>query len=357
MSSPRTSQVPGTSTLTDHVFPLFEVSGSSYDMGYQHGAQARGLVDRYLLWIERSNGRSRDVLGRDALAFLPLMEALSPSLVEEVRGLAAGADISFEEAMLCQTRGTPPEPGVDGCSAFAVKGTATSSGQPLAGQNQDLPFEFSDLAALLRVSPSDGRPRALIFTFAGQLGYTGMNEHGVAHFTNGLPRFDWQAGLPKYPFQRVMLEQHSVAGVIDLLRQHPSLSANNHVICDGQGNVGDVEVAPQGVAVFEDDHQDWRVHTNHFVTSRFAGHMDGMLPDSCDRLDRMRRLMRERWGEITVDAMKEVLADHEGDPGAICRHGAENMHSISGYIAEPSRRVLHVRRGHGCLGSWTAYEV
>jgi hypothetical protein len=55
--------------------------------------------------------------------------------------------------------------------------------------------------------------------------------------------------------------------------------------------------------------------------------------------------------------MKGLLADHEGDPAGICRHGAASLHSISGYVAEPSQRVLHVRRGHGCLGTWTAYEV
>ncbi len=67
--------------------------------------------------------------------------------------------------------------------------------------------------------------------------------------------------------------------------------------------------------------------------------------------------MQEAWGEITVDTMKAVLADHQGDPAGICRHGEKGMHSVSGYIAEPARGLLHVRRGHGCLGTWQAYEV
>jgi hypothetical protein len=55
--------------------------------------------------------------------------------------------------------------------------------------------------------------------------------------------------------------------------------------------------------------------------------------------------------------MKEILADHDGTPAAICRHGAVNMHSISGYIAEPAHRRLHIRRGHGCTGKWTTYSL
>jgi hypothetical protein len=71
----------------------------------------------------------------------------------------------------------------------------------------------------------------------------------------------------------------------------------------------------------------------------------------------MRSLVREQWGSVTVDTLKIMLADHEGDPAAICRHGERHMHSVSGYIAEPEKRVLHVRRGHGCLGAWQAYEI
>ncbi len=90
--------------MREHCFPLIEVSGTSYEMGYQHGAQARDLVHRYLLWIDKLTGKPRDVLCRNALRFLPRIQALSPALVEEIRGLAEGAGISFEEALLCQAR-------------------------------------------------------------------------------------------------------------------------------------------------------------------------------------------------------------------------------------------------------------
>ena len=40
--------------------------------------------------------------------------------------------------------------------------------------------DYADAAIVLSVKPTDGRPRAVMLTFAGQLGYAGMNEHGVA---------------------------------------------------------------------------------------------------------------------------------------------------------------------------------
>ena len=81
--------------MTEHTFPLIEVSGDAYQMGYQHGAQAADLVQKYLLWIERLTGKPRDPLCQNAMAFLPVMEKLSPAFVEEVRGLADGGRGQF----------------------------------------------------------------------------------------------------------------------------------------------------------------------------------------------------------------------------------------------------------------------
>ncbi len=340
-----------------HTFPLVEVSGNAYELGYQHGVQAAGLIQRYLILIERLTRMSRETLLRNAMAFLPLIEQLSPAYMEEVRGLAAGAGLRFEEAMLCQARTEAAYMNDEGCSAFAITGEATLDHSPLAGQNQDLPPEYSDVAILLHVKPTDGRPRALMFTFAGQLGYVGVNQTGLALFANGLYDYQWHLGLPKYPMKRVLLEQRTVAEGVRLLAQYRSCSANNFVLADGQGDIADVEVRPEGIAIFEDAHPHRRVHTNHHVCREFTAFETNSLPDSCPRLDRMNALIQDHWGQITVETMKLILADHQDDPGGICRHGAHGFHSISGYVAEPAKGVLHVRRGHGCLGTWQAYSV
>jgi isopenicillin-N N-acyltransferase-like protein len=341
----------------EHEFPLIEVAGGAYEMGSQHGEQARPLVKKYLVWIERITGMSRDRLCRNATSFLPAMERLSPKLLEEIRGLADGAGISFPEALLCQARAEASNSWDGGCTAFALRGAATAGGIVLAGQNQDLEPEYADVAILLRVRPNDGRPRALMFTFAGQLGYSGMNEHGVCHFANALYGSKWQPGLPHYPLKRLILEQKTVQEAVGLLEKHRTCSAANLVLADRRGSIGDLEIRPEATVRFDDDHADRRLHTNHYLTSPFVRFEDNQLSDSRPRLERIRTLVSEAWGRIEVDTMKAFLADHQGDPGGICRHGERGLHSISGYIAEPVKGILHVRRGHGCLGTWKAYDV
>jgi len=338
-------------------FPLIEVRGTAYEMGRQHGEQAAELVRRYLLLIERLTGKPRDLLCRNAVRFLPRIKALSLPFVDEVRGLADGAGISFEEAVLCQVRAEAAHMWEGGCTAFALRGQATADGCTLVGQNQDLQPEFSEVSILLRVQPSDGRPRALIYTFAGQLGYFGLNEHGVANYANAVYDFKWRPGLAHYPLKRVILEQRSIQDCIGLFRRHPMCSAANVVLSDGQGQIADIECRPEGIALYGGEHPDAIVHTNHYLTEEFKPLESGSLPDSFARYRRMTELIRQNWGKITVELLKEMLADHEGEPVGICRHGAEEMHTTSGHIAEPQRGLLHVRRGHGCLGSWETYAV
>ena len=347
----------GAKQSVSDTFPLIEVSGNAYQMGYQHGKKAATLIHRYLLWIEKLTQMPLSALSANAGRFLPLVRKLSESLVTEVRGLADGAGISFNEALLCQARAEASHRWDGGCTAFALTGEATADGNALAGQNQDLEQEYSDVAILLRVVPTDGRPRALMFTFAGQLGYSGMNEFGVATFTNALYNFEWSPGLPFYPLKRIMLEKRTASECVELMRLHRTCSAANLVICDGQGNIADVECRPEGAEAFVDDNPSQILHTNHYLTERFAPLEDGFLPDSLPRLSRVRSLVMQAWGKVTADTMKAVLSDHDGNAAAICRHGSRGMHSISGYIAEPAKGLLHVRKGHGCVGRWTAYRV
>jgi isopenicillin-N N-acyltransferase-like protein len=278
--------------------------------------------------------------------------------VGEIKGLSEGANLSFEEALLCQARFEATHVvAEEGCTAFALAGAATADHQPLAGQNQDLEPEYADLGIVLHGRPTDGRPRAVMFTFAGQLGYQGMNQYGLAQFANQLYDYQWLTGLPQYPLKRAMLEKQTVEECVRLLARHRACSAANVVLCDSKGHIADVEVRPEGISVYEDEDFCCRIHTNHYLTPQFAGYETYSLPDSCPRLDRMRVLVKENWGKITVETMKVILADHDGDPGGICRHGETGMHSICGYIAEPAKGLIHIRRGHGCLGTWQIYSV
>lgn len=353
--------------LTRHEFPLIEVSGSSYDMGYQHGAQIPDLIEKYLFLIERITRKSRDELCKNAVRYIPLLEKLSPAFVEEVRGLAKGAGISFEEAVVCQLRGSAAVgPDSEACTSFALTGAATKDGNTFSGQNQDMGPDMATVGIVLWLKPNNGRPRIANFTFAGQIGYHGMNSFGVAEFANaisgGKPYESTgkrQPAINHYPIKRLMLEMKSVEECIHLYKTNPVNGPANSIMCDGAGNIADLEIRPGGViAEFKDEYPNFIGHANHYVTAEFGDpQRDDTDSSSYNRHRRLHELVKENWGNITVDTIKKILSDHEGDPRGICAHGLNDSYTIAGYIADVEERVLHIRRGSGCLGTWTEYEV
>jgi isopenicillin-N N-acyltransferase like protein len=337
-------------------WPRLEVKGEAYQCGYRHGWEAGDLVSRTLVWLDHTSGAlegsgGRAELAHAALGLLPAVERASPAFVQEVRGLADGARIEFEDAWLIQCRSE-----FGGCTAFAYAHEATTNGSPLAGQNQDLAPEFADIALLLHVSPDDGRPAILMWTFAGQLGYAGMNDRGLALFHTALYGFPSGAGIPRQVVKRLTLEQSSTAEAVAWLAAHRAASAGNFMFCDASGALADVEVTPEGCAIHTGERAEL-LHSNHCITRKFLDCDRGAPADSIERLSRIQLLGRSAWGQLTVEVLKDVLADHSGDPAGICRHGSTGWYSIAGYIAEPAARLLHVRRGPGCLHNWAAYQV
>src|SRR5262249_6555714 len=149
--------------------------------------------------------------------------------------------------------------------------------------------------------------------------------------------------------KRLMLEQRTLPEVLDLLGRVPVCSSGNYVLCDGEGRIADVELTPEGFGVIEDTGEGFLAHTNHFLCGPHAcpDNDAASVPDSFPRLQRIRDLIRSRFGSITVADMKEILADHQGWPTSLCRHphaGPDHPsvsargRTVASLIAEPAAR-------------------
>ncbi|MDP6506989.1 MAG: C45 family autoproteolytic acyltransferase/hydrolase, partial [Planctomycetota bacterium] len=255
--------------MSEQTYPFIEVGGSHFEMGVQHGQACPDRVNRFVEIIldgATSEERTRDqILLRTRLA-VPLMEEHCPGLLEETRGLAEGARISFEEAVLLQLRG---EVGnyPDECTTFAVPGTGTATGEMFIGQNSDMGPAQEEVGIVLRCVPDRG-PRILMWTFAGHLGYHGMNSEGVAHFANALGGGPaWKFGLSHYPLKRMILEQRTVDEVLQLIDGYPVCSSGNYMLCGGCGNYCCAEVTPEGYGIAGPGEAGFLAHSNHFLCS------------------------------------------------------------------------------------------
>jgi len=356
-------------------YPYVEAAGTPYELGFQHGRQAAAQAAAFAEYLiatasardpRHPEGRSRAEVLQAACRFLPLFEEYCPALLEEVHGLAAGADLPFEEALLLQIRGeVSPLLLEEACTTLAVAGPHTADGGVLIGQNSDMAAGLRQYFLVLSLRPKDAPP-LLTWTFAGQLGYHGLNRAGVAHFANSLSGGPEPAsrpgGLPHYPIKRRLYECRTRAEVVETWRRMPVCSSGNYLCSSADGAIFDIEATPEGFAVLEDGGEGFLAHANHFLSPLFRTEETDRLsvPDSFARQERMAALLRNGRGGLTVTAAKAFLADHAGHPASICRHeesDGRGMSTVAGLVAEPAAGRLHVSWGPPCEGAWTCYTL
>ena len=356
------------SALQHETYPYYRAAGTAIELGRQHGAQAAAQIRGYLEFLGAGLKLSRAQLESRALHFQPLFELHCPHLLPEIEGLADGAGVSFAAALAVQLRGELGQVPDGACTTFVIGPRGTADGKVLIGQTSDNPAELEGFGYVLEVRPTD-RPAFVMWTFGGMLGYHGVNSHGVANFANSLGGGpNWRFAISHYPLKRMILECRTMAEVLRLMREMPVCSNGNYVLCDGAGEILDVELTSAGPQLIEDSGEGFLVHSNHYVCAAHAcpENFAQSLPDSFPRLDRLRELIRSRFGRLTVADLQEFLRDHSGYPVGICRHPHDGFgnpmlpasgKTVAALIAEPAQGRLHVVRGNPCTQQFVTYSL
>src|ERR1044072_2237540 len=164
--------------MTDYApFPLIDLSGSPRERGRTHG---RAAADRLRfgarMYAESllKSGVDWQELERRAEALVPSIEKFDPTYVEEMRGIAEGANEPFAAVVLMNARTEmvaaarqeqEAKQVPDGCTAALALPEASADGVLLHGQNWDWRAECAETGVLLRIHRDDG-PDILTFTVA-----------------------------------------------------------------------------------------------------------------------------------------------------------------------------------------------
>ncbi len=350
-------------------FPYFELSGSPHEIGFQHGKKAGVLVQQHLdmaLGKLAAAGIDHEEARRRAALYIPHIEQHTPKFSLELEGLARGAGIQVTDAYILQLRAELRTTGPDGvepasaamrreaianeCTTFAVSGDVTGDGIPIAGQNADLPAPTRDLGIVVKITPDDGRPTLLMLTPAGQISYIGINDRGLAVFANFINTTGWRPGFPRYLLSRTILELDSIAAARERISTIERASSRNVIIMDRDGDAVDLELAVEREGVVNPD-RGVIAHANHFIAPEVLDEEQAQgdrLVNSCTRLERMRELIEESRGSVTLQDTMEFFRDRSNAPDAICRYegdGPGDYMTFASVIARPSLGELYVAPG------------
>ncbi len=328
---------------------------SNYELGHAIGASLREHIVRRVALNRVLYRRLRlpqyEVLVEKARRFLPALEGHVPHLLEELRGMAAGADIPFDDLLVSMCEEELTDMGIPRCTSIALK----RGDEVLVGHNEDwlTGYRMNGLYVLRATFRGNS---SLSLGYVGSLPGTssGMNDHGLCFTANSLNVRRFRYGVPiKFQF-RAMLDATSLerAFAADLDRSSISGSTlygwRNTRIVDIEDYVGH-HVAFTDPAVL--------VHTNHPLQ---AGEQQpyNTAPESLRRYERAVALVRAHAAMTHgADLLRKVLTDHEV---GICSHAQPHVlwgTTIASVIMHPGEQWMRVCWSNPCKHRFTHYAV
>lgn len=363
-------------------FPLIEISGAPRERGRQYGQKAAARIKKGTShYFAQLKELSLDAQGVAALVrdYLPVIEGFEPNYIEEMRGIAEGADIPFEDVVLLNARTeiiklanpairarlkTPEDP--DGCTGVVVMPQASANGRLIHAQNWDWKRECAETAVVLKVRRDDG-PDLMTFTEAGALGRCGFNAVGIAITANYLEsdRDYRRVGVPLALIRRKVLENEHLALAMRTVYCTQKSAANNMIVSHREGVAIDFECAPD--ETFQVHPQNGLlVHANHFVSPVALGKLKDTgifnTPDSLYRDIRVRDLLQPHIGGITFDTVKNALFDEFAYPWSVCRPPRRNLSnnlsaSVAMILMEPASGLMQAAPLPALNREFTEYRL
>src|SRR6185369_15402422 len=359
-----------TAAMTPTPFPLVEISGSPQERGRQYGQKAADRIHKGANhYTEQLRKLSLDKSRLNALIhdYLPVMEGFDPAHVAEMRGIAAGAEISFQDVVLLNARtellklASSPELQqrlsgeiADGCTGLIVQPEAAAAGKLIHAQNWDWKYECAETAVVLRIRRDDG-PDILTFTEAGGLARSGMNSAGINLTANFLESdLDYRGiGVPLPLIRRKILEQQHLALSMHAAYMTKKSGSCNMMLSHRDGIALNFECAPDETFLVHPENG-LLIHANHWVSiaalSKLKDRGIATTPDTLYRDIRVKDLLRPHLGRIEVDHVRAALLDDFASPWAVCRPPRMNLaNNLSATVATIIMKPAEARMQVACL--------
>ena len=351
--------------------PLLRVYGSHRQMGCQIGEARREAVQHS---IANAHALFQDAYDHlqltwegamiQASKYIPFAEERYPQYVEEMKGIAAGANVSYEDVCVVNAMEavTTDALHLTKCTSMAVNQERTANGAVLIAHNEDwLPEDESDVY-IVHATPDD-EPPFLAMTYGALLPNIGFNAHGIAQCCDTVYPSDSRIGIPRVIVSRAVLAARTPAQAIGSAMAHHRAAGYNHLIAHESGELYNVEVSARRFAVLGND-DGCIVHTNHYLDPQ----MQAVELDSdeliCTRVRyfRARRLLRQT-NCHTIASLQVIQQDHMNYPDSICNHAneAENPldreKTITALLIDLTNHELHATWGTPCENPYTVFTL
>ena len=343
-------------------FIVVRATGTPFERGRIIGGALANQIHDSLAFVDRylaTHGVDATTLDRMLAPYVAASEAALPHLVEQIRGVAEGAEQPFAKVMAANAfeeiygqveLGVGSLAPLERCTDVVL----ASAGGSLLGHTEQWYAGDDGAVGIVIDVPQEG-PVVLAPVVAGTLPLVGINEHGVAVGAMSLSARDERIGIPRALIARDVLDARDAADAVARATRSGRAGGYSYQLAFPTEAPRTIETTATRQASFEGS-----AHTNHALDATVA---DVTFPPSPGSLGRYARAvaLRDRV-EPTVAGLISILADHEADPQHICVHpdpadGDEGSTILFAMVAEPAQRTLTIASGHACTGTFETFQV
>ncbi len=347
---------------TERTFPLLEVKGSHYDIGYATGKTFSSNIREFL--------RRREDWFRSLVQFVDedkgdyygklkkTTEERMPQLIEELKGIADGARIHYDELLimnlkseLAAMRALRQEEN-PGCSTIHVSG----KNERFFVHNEDGHVDNSGFMFMLKATPPSGVTFATL-VYPGLLpgNGPGINSEGFAFSTNFIGCLTPKVGLPRYFLNRWVVESRDIKDAVKRATLPRRAFAFHHNFGSFKtGKMISIETTPDTYDMRETE--GIYMHTNHNIlpkTKDFPQDRNYVSSSSSSRFEVLSGLLEKVKDIDDLDEEKVVamLSSHRQAPYSPCRHPHGDVKGITLGTAAFNLKdgYMRIYKGNPCM--------
>jgi isopenicillin-N N-acyltransferase-like protein len=336
--------------------PLQTISGSPRERGASYGREFRDAIhaflDREIYAAFISKPAPKVELLRYAAACGKAVREYSPVIYAELEGMAQGANLELEEALLLTLheelyhRGDLPK--VGHCTAVAVGPPATARGETFVGQTWDWMQTVFGLSRVLHWQRTEG-PSLLAYGYPGLWTGAGLNSAGLALCWTSASLeaqpLGVRVGLPSYVLLTHLLYQESLDDALSEAARATNAGWFTFVMADGKGNLANIEGSPRELVTESIKGRMARVGYGSRKMTRTPGNSPVAVHPRCEK---MCRLLDSDRGKIDLARMQLYFEDpaHEIQVG---------KSTIDMMVFNTTAREAFVSRGPAWKTAWKRF--
>jgi len=344
--------------MSNTPLPIIEARGTHREVGLQIGTQCKDRLQNMFAGLRKDvpKGATWDAMLEQSMLYLEHSRKVYPQYIEELEGIAEGADIPFEDVFLLMCEELWEDVAWHGCTDMTARGKATADGTTLIAHTNDLLPQTESKLVMLKVR-AGSEPEFIGISVGGIAISAGYNAAMISLTGNQLDANDTRSGVPRLLVVRAILGSTTLSEAMTHCLLPNRASSYNNVIADGSGEIYSMEGSATDLeAIYIKD--DVMAHANHYVTPsmrRFERDRS-QIANSIIRHNRADYLLRQNYGELTPELFRILLADHAGYPTSICKHGTET-HTVFSIIIQLETLKAWIGRGHACETEYIEYQL